>query len=156
MSLSESSSEKNSSVKLKNKRQLSGCLQSTRKKTEARKREKKKGWQVSCQDLREKLEQVLWQNEQSLWWLELSLSHTHTHTHAHAHAHAHAHTRLCCSAKLPTIWNIPLGLMLRLFIWRDLLNRSTIGYVHFHFWSDLKRADVIQLESVPREAVGLF
>lgn len=44
-----------------------------------------------------------------------------------------------------------------IYVERYLLSRSTIGYEHIHFWFDLTRADVIQLESVPCEAMpGLF
>lgn len=62
--------------------------------------------------------------------------------------------RLYGCVKLEMLWNISLGPTLRfIYIERNLLSRSTIGYERIHFWLGLTRADVIQLESVPREAV---
>lgn len=89
-----------------------------------------------------KLQQVLWQNEQILRMFVLS----------------HTNHPDCVAAPNRRCYEIFLSVRSCGYLCRDIfLSRSTIGHEHIHFWFDLIRADVIQLESVPREAMqGLF
>lgn len=90
-----------------------------------------------------KVEQVLWQNDQILWMPELSRT---NNPDCSVTPSRRCYEMLLCR---PALW---------LFMWRDIfLSRSAIGYERIRFWFDLTRADVIQLESVPCEAMqGLF